>query len=269
MVKITILVDHDWALIFCAQFILHHHADFFGLLSFLALKEFLSIVHTRLIDRSVIFLAYLSIPIQYYWLAMDWYGMFIIFIPVYVFLYLPMQMVLLGEHQGFIRAIGILHWGVMLTVFCMSHLAHLLTLPVINLDAGDIGLILYLIFLTELNDVAQYVCGKIWGEKKITPKISPNKTWIGFFGGMVTVMIFAALLATYLTPLSTLQGFIAGILIALSGFIGDLVMSAIKRDLRIKDTGMFIPGHGGLLDRLDSLLFTSPLFFHYLYFLHY
>ena len=176
MVKITILVDHDWALIFCAQFILHHHADFFGLLSFLALKEFLSIVHTRLIDRSVIFLAYFSIPIQYYWLAMDWYGMFIIFIPVYVFLYLPMQMVLLGEHQGFIRAIGILHWGVMLTVFCMSHLAHLLTLPVINLDAGDIGLILYLIFLTELNDVAQYVCGKSWGEKKITPKISPNKT---------------------------------------------------------------------------------------------
>ena len=153
---------------------------FFGFLSFLALKEFLSIVPTRLTDRRVIFWAYLSIPVQYYWVSMGWYGMFIIFIPVYVFLFLPMRMVLIGDTAGFIRSAGILHWAVMLMVFSISHIAYLLTLPVKNVEAGNVGLVLFLLFMTQFNDVCQYIWGKMLGKHKIIPKVSPNKTWEGF-----------------------------------------------------------------------------------------
>ncbi|MCI5144960.1 MAG: phosphatidate cytidylyltransferase [Candidatus Electrothrix sp. AR3] len=242
---------------------------FFGFLSFLALKEFLSIVPTRYADRRVIFWAYLAIPIQYYWVSMHWYGMFIIFIPVYIFLLLPMRMVLTGETKGFIRSAGIIHWAVMLTVFSSSHIAYLLTLPVQNIDAGNLGLVLFLVFITELNDVSQYIWGKSFGKHRIIPKISPNKTWEGFIGGAVTVTCCASFLAPVLTPLHMGHGFFAGLLLSGSGFIGDVVLSSVKRDLHIKDSGTLIPGHGGILDRMDSLFYTAPLFFHFIYYLYY
>lgn len=239
---------------------------FFGLLSFLALKEFLSIVPMRLTDRRAIFWAYVSIPLQYYWVAIGWYGMFIIFIPVYIFLFLPMRMVMIGDTKGFIRAAGVVHWATMLSVFCLSHIAYLLVLPVKNPAAGYFGPVLFLLFMTQFNDVCQYIWGKLLGRHKIIPKVSPNKTWEGFIGGVLTVTLVSAYLAPLLTPLNTTQGLIAGLLIAISGFIGDVVISSVKRDLQIKDSGSLIPGHGGILDRMDSLTYTAPLFFHYLYY---
>ncbi len=242
---------------------------FFGFLSFLALKEFLSIVPTRQIDRKVIFLAYLAIPVQYYWVSIGWYEMFIIFVPVYVFLALPMRMIFIGETKGFIRSAGTLHWASMLTVFCISHIAFLLALTPLNENAGYIGPVLFLLFMTQFNDVCQYIWGKSFGKHKIIPKVSPNKTWEGFLGGLATVTLCSALVAPLLTPLNNLQGLVAGALISLSGFVGDVVISSVKRDLQIKDSGNLIPGHGGILDRLDSLTYTSPLFFHYLYSAYY
>ncbi|MCL9782982.1 phosphatidate cytidylyltransferase [Vibrio sp. S4M6] len=242
---------------------------FIAILSFMALKEFLSIVPIRIADRRVIFWAYLCIPLQYYWVSIGWYGMFIIFIPVYMFLYLPMVAVLVGETKGFIRSAGIIHWALMLTVFCVSHMAYLLTLPSLNLQAGSVGMILFLLSATQFNDVCQYVWGKCFGKHKIVPKVSPNKTWQGFIGGAATTTILSYFVAPYLTPLSANQGLLAGLIIAFSGFIGDLVMSSVKRDLKIKDTSQLIPGHGGILDRMDSLMFTTPLFFHFIYYLHY
>ena len=242
---------------------------FFGFLSFLALKEFLSIVPTRQADRRVVFWLYLSIPVQYYWVAVDWYGMFIIFIPVYVFLFIPMRMVLIGETDGFIKSAGILHWSVMLTVFSISHIAYLLILPELNSMAGGVGLVLYILFMTQFNDVCQYFWGKLFGKHKIIPKVSPNKTWQGFIGGVITITLCSGLIAPLLTPLNLIEGFAAGLLISISGFIGDVVISSVKRDLHIKDSGNLLPGHGGILDRMDSLIYTSPLFFHFLYYLHY
>ncbi len=242
---------------------------FFGFLSFLTLKEFLSIVPTRQTDRRVIFWAYLAIPPQYYWVSIGWYGMFIIFIPVYVFLLLPMRMVLIGETKGFIRSAGILNWGTMLSVFSISHIAYLMVLPVENKDAGYIGPVLFLLFMTQFNDVCQYVWGKMLGKRKIIPKVSPNKTWEGFLGGLATITLCSAVVAPWLTPMNTLQGIFAGALIGASGFIGDVVISSIKRDLQIKDSGNLIPGHGGILDRLDSLTYTAPLFFHFIYYAAY
>ncbi|TVU70085.1 MULTISPECIES: phosphatidate cytidylyltransferase [Cobetia] len=242
---------------------------FFALLSFLALKEFFSIMPTRQADRRILLWAYLAIPIQYYWVATEWYGMFLIFIPIYVFLFLPMRAVFVGETSGFIRSLGTIHWAVMLSVLCISHIAYLLQLPVKNEQAGGLGLVLFLIFITQFNDVCQYIWGKTLGKHKIIPKVSPKKTWEGFIGGVITVTIISGMLAPYLTPLTTGQGFIAGALIAISGFIGDVVISSVKRDLAIKDSGTLIPGHGGLLDRVDSLIYTAPLFFHFLYYTHY
>nr|WP_086938671.1 phosphatidate cytidylyltransferase [Thaumasiovibrio occultus] len=242
---------------------------FVGFLSFMALKEFLSIVPTRHADRRIIFWAYLSIPFHYYFLAIEWYGMYIIFIPVYMFLYLPMVAVLIGDTKGFIRSIGIIHWALMLTVFCVSHMAYLLVLPSKNPDAGAMGMLLFLLVFTQFNDVCQYVWGKMLGKRKIVPKVSPNKTWEGFIGGALTIIAVSYFAAPYLTPLTANQGLVAGIIISFSGFIGDLVISSVKRDLKIKDTSQFIPGHGGILDRIDSLMFTAPLFFHYIYYLYY
>lgn len=237
---------------------------FFGGVSFLALKEYLTLIPTRQTDRRVLFWAYLSIPVQYFWIGIEWYGMFIIFIPVYLFLLLPVAMVLNGETQGYLRAAGTLHWGLMSMVFSLSHLAYLLVLPEGEYPhVSGPGLVLFLLLLTELNDVAQYCWGKLLGRHKISPTVSPNKTVEGFVGGVLTTMPLAALLAPWLTPFSVLDALLAGALIAVAGFFGDLSLSALKRDLGIKDSGNLLPGHGGILDRVDSLTYTAPLFFHF------
>ncbi len=243
---------------------------FLAFVSFLALKEYLSLIPTRRADRRVLFWAYLAIPVQFYWVAIGWYGMFIIFIPVYLFMLLPMRMVLIGETAGFLRAAGSLQWGLMLTVFNLSHMAYLLALPEAgNPTGGGAGLVLFLMFLTQFNDVAQYVWGKTLGKHKIIPKVSPKKTWEGFLGGIATTTLAAWLLAPHLTPLAGWEAPVSGLLIGLAGFVGDVNISALKRDLGVKDSGSLIPGHGGILDRVDSLTFTAPLFFHFLYYLHY
>jgi phosphatidate cytidylyltransferase len=249
---------------------------FFALLSFLALKEYLSLIPTRRADREVLFWAYLAIPIQYLWIGMEWYGMFIIWIPVYMFLFLPMRMVLLGEMGGFLRAAGTLHWGLMTMVFSISHVAFLLVLgapkaaaPAAAPPLGGPALVLYLVFLTQFNDVAQFLFGKAFGRHKVVPKVSPNKTWEGLLGGVATTVVLAVVLAPWLTPLLRHEAMAAGVMIGLGGFLGDIIISALKRDLGIKDSGSLLPGHGGILDRIDSLTYTAPLFFHYVFYLHF
>ncbi len=243
---------------------------FFGFISFLALKEFLSLIPTRRADRRVLFWAYLAIPFQYYWVSIGWYGMFIAFIPVFVFIALPVRMVMIGETSGFIRAVGTLHWGLMTTVFTLSHIAYLLVLPMAgNPVAGGAGLVLYLVGLTQLNDVAQYCWGKSFGKHKVIPLVSPNKTWEGLIGGIATTTALAVALAPVLTPLTRREALLAGLIIGPGGFLGDATIASFKRDLGIKDSGSILPGHGGILDRVNSLTFTAPLFFHYIWYTHF
>ncbi|MFT7618872.1 MAG: phosphatidate cytidylyltransferase [Planctomycetota bacterium] len=237
---------------------------FFGFVSFLALKEFFSVIPTRRADRRVLFWAYLAIPIQYYWVSLEWYGMFIIWIPVFMFLFLPMRMVLIGKTDGFLRSVGTIHWGLMTTVFSISHLAYLLIEDIRETPAQGAGLLLFIVALTQFNDVAQYLWGKSIGRHKVVPMVSPNKTVEGLAGGVLTTATISYFVAPYLTPLAGLEAIGVGAGIGLVGFMGDVVISAIKRDLGIKDTGSILPGHGGILDRIDSLMFTAPLFFHYL-----
>lgn len=242
---------------------------FFALVSFLALREFFSIVPTRRADRIILLVAFLMIPVQYYLVYIQWYGLFIILIPVYGFLVFPLLMVSTGETEGFLKAVSTVHWGLMTGVFALSHAAYLLALPESKNAAGSAGLLLYLLIITQFNDVLQFLWGKALGRHAITPKVSPKKTWEGFVGGLITTAGVSYLLAPLLTPLSAIESVWIGALLAAAGFAGDVNMSAVKRDIRVKDAGSILPGHGGILDRVDSLTFTAPLFFHLVYWIHY
>ena len=242
---------------------------FFALISYLALKEYFTLIPTRRTDRRIIFYAYLSIVFQYWFAGLQWYGMFIIWIPVYLFLLLPFRQVLIGETQGFLENTSRVQWGLMMFVFGLSHLAYMMTLPAVaGHDVAGKELVLYLVVLTELNDVLQYLWGKALGKHKIVPKVSPNKTIEGFVGAFVTLSALAVVFS-FLTPFTTLQALMAGMLISGAGFVGDVVISMVKRDIGVKDSGHLLPGHGGILDRVDSLTYTAPLFFHFTYYLYY
>jgi phosphatidate cytidylyltransferase len=237
---------------------------FFAFISFIALKEFLSMIPTRRSDHRVLFWAYISIPIQFYWVYISWYGMFTLFIPLYMFLFVPFRMLLIGETDGFLKAVGTLHWGMMISIFGISHAAYLLVLPADEGMAADgKSLLFFLVFLTQSNDVAQYFWGKLLGRRPVVPKVSPKKTWEGLIGGVLTTVLISALIAPWLTPLSMTMSLLAGLIIGIGGFIGDINISALKRDIGVKDSGSLIPGHGGILDRVDSLSYTAPLFFHF------
>lgn len=243
---------------------------FLALLSFLALKEYLSLIPTRPSDRAILLWAYAGIPIQTYLVATGRYELFIVFVPLYALLFVSTNMVLSSPMQGFLYAAGTVNLGMMLTIFGLGHVACLLVLPDSgNPIGGSVGLVVYLVFLVQFNDVAQYVAGKLMGRRKVIPKVSPNKTWEGLICGLLTTVALALLLAPFLTPLDRVEAIAAGGLIAAGGFAGDAMVSAIKRDLAVKDTGSLLPGHGGMLDRVDGLVFAAPLFFNFVHQIHY
>ncbi len=238
-------------------------------LSFAAFRELYSILGFRESDRRAIFWAFVSIPIQYYLAYIGWYGAFIIFIPVIMFLLLPLRLVLKGDTHGIVKSMSMLQWTLMLTVFGISHMAYLLSLPELKgFSNGGRGLLLFLVFITEINDVMQFTWGKLLGRHKIIPKISPNKTWEGFIGGIICTTGIGYLLR-FLTPLNGWQALLVTFIVAVAGFVGDIVMSSVKRDIGLKDTGSIIPGHGGILDRIDSLAYAAPAFFHLVYYIAY
>ena len=253
-----------------AVFISYNISYFFlAFLSFIAFRELYSVLGFREADRGALFWGILAIPIQYYLAYLAWYGAFIIFIPVVMFLVLPLRLVLKGDTHGITKSMALLQWILMLSVFGISHLAYLLSLPELpGFSSGGRGLLLFLVFLTEINDVMQFIWGKLLGRHKILPKISPNKTWEGFLGGVISTTVIGYFLG-FLTPLSAPNVILVSALIAIAGFSGDVVISAIKRDKGIKDMGNSIPGHGGVFDRIDSLAYTAPVFFHLVYYIAY
>ena len=257
-------------LFICAIFI-NHLASYIclAILSFFAFRELYSVLHFRQSDRSALLLAFLAIPIQYTLAYIKWYGAYIIFIPVCMFLLLPSVLVIKQDTHRITKSIAMLQWTLMLSVFGLSHLAFLLSMPDLEgFPSGGHGLLLFLVFLTEINDVMQFLWGKTLGRHKILPNVSPNKTWEGFIGGVISTTIIGYFLG-FLTPLQPGYVILASAMIAISGFSGDVVLSAIKRDKGIKDMSDTIPGHGGIFDRIDSLSFTAPMFFHLVYYIAY
>jgi phosphatidate cytidylyltransferase len=239
----------------------------FGFVSFLALKEFLTLAPTRREDRMVVLLVYAAVPLAYGAVWIDNYDFFLTIIPVYLFLIMAFMMAWIGRTERFLATAGILYWGVVACVTNLAYIPFLIQVPAAQApQAGSAGLVFFLIFVTQLNDVTQYCWGKALGRSKITPLVSPNKTWEGAVGGWVTTAAVIWFLGPVFTPLTGMGLGVAAIALPVAGFAGDITMSAIKRDLGVKDTGQLLPGHGGALDRLDSLTFTAPLFFHLLAF---
>jgi phosphatidate cytidylyltransferase len=235
----------------------------FAIISFMALREFMTLTPMRPGDHRALFLAFfVVVPLQYWLIGIDWYGLFAVLIPVYVFLIMPAIAVLAGDTRDFLARSAKVQWGLWLTVYALSNAPALLMLKDIpDYHLPSAMLLLYLMIVVQMSDVFQYVCGKMFGRTKLAPSVSPSKTVEGLLGGgLVAVGIGAAL--HVMTPFSPLQAAGMSLLIVIAGFFGGLVLSAIKRDLGVKDWGSVIEGHGGVLDRMDSVCFAAPLFFH-------
>jgi phosphatidate cytidylyltransferase len=234
----------------------------FAFASFAGLREFLTLTTTRRGDHWAMAAAFfIVLPAQYYLVWIEWYGLYAIFIPVYVFLLLPVVAALRGDVTQFMARVAELQWGLMIAVYCLSYVPALLTLPIPGFAAKKLLLVAFLVLVVQASDVLQYVCGKIFGRHKIAPRLSKAKTVEGFLGGVLSATLLGAALWR-LTPFAPAQAAVMALVITLMGFCGGLVMSALKRDRGIKDWGWMIAGHGGMLDRLDSVIFAAPVFFH-------
>jgi phosphatidate cytidylyltransferase len=234
----------------------------FAVMSFIALREFLSLARMRPEDRLIVLAAYLTIPVSYGFIAADTYGFYLVFVPVYVFMFLPFAMACIGQTRNYLPSAATFHWGLMTCVYNLGFAAMLMRAGDDAAPAGPAGMVFLLLVATEANDVAQYVWGKLLGRRKIMPRVSPNKTWEGFLGGWATTAALIWFLGPYFLPLEGGALALLAATLPVAGFAGDVTMSAIKRDIGVKDVSGLIPGHGGLLDRADSLIFTTPLFFH-------
>ncbi len=234
----------------------------FAIASFTALREFITLTETRRGDHYALVAAFfIVLPVQYILIGMDWYGLYSIFIPVYAFLFMPIIAAIRADTTRFMERVAVTQWALMLAVFCVSHVPALLTLKIPGYEGRGLLLIAFLVLVVQSSDVLQYVWGKLFGEHRIAPTLSPSKTWEGFLGGIVTATVLGAFL-WWLTPFTFIEAGAMALVVTLMGFFGGLVMSAIKRDRGVKDWGAMIEGHGGMLDRLDSVIFAAPVFFH-------
>jgi phosphatidate cytidylyltransferase len=234
----------------------------FMLTSFLALREFITLAPTRRGDhRSLFWVFFVITPLQYWLLWINWYGLFIILIPVYGFLFIPVRNAIAADCERFLERTATIQWALMVCVYCLSHAPALLMLKIPGYERQNGKLLFFFVLVVQISDVLQYIWGKTLGKSKIAPHVSPNKTWVGFLGGISSATLIGTLL-WWATPFSPWQAAGMSLVICLMGFAGGLTMSAIKRDRGVKDFGSMIEGHGGVLDRIDSICFAAPVFFH-------
>jgi phosphatidate cytidylyltransferase len=233
----------------------------FGLMSLLALREFVTLADTGRGDHRALFWTFFVVtPLQYLLVALKAYDLFSIMIPVYAFLFVTLRVVLAGQTDRFLARTAQINWGLMVCVYCLSYAPALLGLDIPGFRGQGAKLLLFLVLVTQFSDVFQYICGKLFGRHRIAPAISPNKTWEGFVGGVAVAVLLGAGI-WWVTPFQPAQAAVLALAAALMGFAGGLVMSAVKRDRGVKDFGSTIGGHGGMLDRIDSLTFAAPVFF--------
>jgi phosphatidate cytidylyltransferase len=234
----------------------------FALMSLLALREYITLTPTHRADhRTLLWTFFVVTPVQYYLIGIGWYGLFAILIPVAVFVLIPTHIALRGDTEHFLERAAEIQFGIMICVYCLSYAPALLMLKIPGFEGKSPQLLLFVVLIAQMSDVLKYTWGKLIGRHKIVPGVSPNKTWEGFVGGVLSATAIGAALWRF-TPFGPWPAAGLSLVIALLGAAGGLVMSAIKRDAHVKDFGSLIEGHGGMLDRIDSICFAAPVFFH-------
>jgi phosphatidate cytidylyltransferase len=234
----------------------------FAIASLFALREFITLTPTSRGDHlPLVVCFYVLLPIQYLLIGADWYNLFAIFLPVYGFLLLPVLTAFSGDTDRFLERVTKVQWGLMITVYCISYAPALLLLRIPGFAGQNLLLMIYMLTIVQMSDVLQYVFGKLFGRHKIAPNVSPSKTVEGFVGGGLSAVGVGTAL-WWITPFSPLQSAAMAAVVVVAGFLGGLALSAVKRSIGAKDWGAMIEGHGGMLDRLDSVSFAAPVFFH-------
>jgi phosphatidate cytidylyltransferase len=241
----------------------------FGLISFWALREFITLTPTRLGDHRTLFWVFFGFtPLQYVLVGMNRYGLYNLLIPVYAFLFIPARIALAGDYKRYLERCAKIQSGLMICVYCLSYAPALLYLDIKSPDADAVRdpgqnarLLFFFVLVVQMNDVLQYAWGKWLGKTLIAPAISSSKTWEGFLGGVASATLLGTAL-WWATPFQPWEAAGLSLVVSIMGFAGGMTMSAIKRDRGVKDYGTLVVGHGGVLDRIDSICFAAPVFYH-------
>ena len=233
----------------------------FAFASFAALREFLTLTTKAQADHLSLALAFFVIlPLQYIFIAMEWSGLYSIFIPVYGFLLLPIVSAMRGDANRYLIRVAETQWGLMITVFCLSHVPALMNLDIYGDPERSVLLVAFLVMVVQLGDLLEYFFGRRIGKTRIASGLS-SKTWEGVLCGVVSAAIIGALLS-WITPFGIVGAMLMAATASLVGMFGNLVFAAIKRDRGVKDWSHLIPGQGGFVDQLDSVVFAAPIFYH-------
>ncbi len=234
----------------------------FAFTSFAALREFLTLTTKAQADHMSLALAFFVVlPLQYFFVGMGWDGLYNVFIPVYAFLLLPIVSALRGNANRFLIRVAETQWGLMIAVFCVSHVPALVTIDVVGYADRSVLLIAFLVMVVQFGDLLEYFFGRRIGRTRIAPGLSP-KTWEGVVCGVTCAALIGGLLA-WITPFGIFGAMAMAGTASLVGLMGSLVFAAIKRDRGVKDWSHLIPGQGGFVDQLDSVIFAAPIFYHF------
>ena len=269
----------------------------FGMIAFWALREFITMTPTRRGDhRTLFWVLVVFTPLQFFFVGTQ-NNLFLIGIPIYASLFIPARIALANDEKRFLERSAKVQIGLLICVYALSFAPAMLYLnlgtakrapaatevtpaaataipegepleawSVVTDDTGSTvsrnkGLLFFFVLITQLNDVLQYGWGKLLGKNIIAPRINTSRTWEGVIGGAATTALLGALFS-WVTPFLFWQAAIMAFVVAMMGFAGGMVMSAIKRDRGLKDYGTLVQGHAGILDRIDSLCFAAPVFYH-------
>ena len=235
----------------------------FAALSFWAMREFLTLTPTRPADHITMFLVlFICTTLQYLFVALNYYELYSIFIPTYAFLLVPACITLSGDSTHFLERAAKIDMGMLICIYSLSYAPALLSLPIpTGSNVTSIGLLIFFVVIAQVSDVLQYVMSRFPIRHYISREINSTKTWEGVFGSTLIVMLIGAGVS-WATPFTYLYAALLSLAISFMGAAGSMTLSAVKRDRGVKDYGTLVEGHSGILDRIDSLCFAAPIFFH-------